>query len=104
MQAKVSHGGVPSTEAHEHAPLQPRPLSLAHEPAPRAPACLAQLVPKGREDCGRHDWYRDDGTTARCYHCEVGERTITPSIDVLELYRQDGREDIASAPAPAAAR
>ena len=30
--------------------------------------CMA-LVPKGRQDCGAHEWYRSDETRYRCYHC-----------------------------------
>ncbi|MGO9976883.1 MAG: hypothetical protein ACLP01_29610 [Solirubrobacteraceae bacterium] len=30
------------------------------------------LVPKGRRDCGNHEWYRSELSTWRCYHCEVG--------------------------------
>ena len=36
------------------------------------PRQLAMLIPKGRADCGAHDWYRSEASTWRCYHCEVG--------------------------------
>lgn len=54
------------------------------------PWVLTWLAPKGSEDCGDHDWYRHDDTTAYCYHCEVGERplepddVITPDGDVVK--------------------
>ena len=35
---------------------------------------------KGSSDCGRHDWYRHDATTERCYHCEVGERPVQHEV------------------------
>lgn len=38
------------------------------------PHALARLVPKGRRDCGAHEYYRADEQTDRCYHCEVGVR------------------------------
>ncbi|HEX3392246.1 MAG TPA: hypothetical protein VHS55_06760 [Solirubrobacteraceae bacterium] len=34
------------------------------------PGALASLVPKGRRDCGAHEWYRADEYTWRCYYCE----------------------------------
>ena len=33
------------------------------------------LFAKGKKDCGAHEWYREDGSLWRCYHCEVGSRT-----------------------------
>ena len=36
----------------------------------RLPAGLAILAPKGRHDCGAHEWYRADQTTWLCYHCK----------------------------------
>lgn len=41
----------------------------------RLPYVLAALVPKGRRDCGAHEWYLSEGTTWRCYHCVVGVKT-----------------------------
>ncbi len=38
----------------------------------RLPGVLAGLVPKGRHDCGEHEWYKAAEQTWRCYHCEVG--------------------------------
>jgi hypothetical protein len=35
----------------------------------RLPGALPDLVPKGRRDCGAHEWYRADEGTWRCYHC-----------------------------------
>ncbi|WP_030267035.1 hypothetical protein [Streptomyces sp. NRRL B-24484] len=45
------------------------------------PAALMRLFPKGSEDCGDHQWYRQDDRTFRCYHCEPGERPGTPEED-----------------------
>jgi hypothetical protein len=39
---------------------------------------LARLVPKGRRDCGAHEWYRADEATWRCYHCEPAVATSSP--------------------------
>lgn len=39
-----------------------------------APGPLWRLFPKGRADCGAHEWYRSAEALDRCYHCEVGER------------------------------
>lgn len=42
------------------------------------PWALARMVPKGRRDCGAHEWHRADEHTDRCYHCSVAER---PHVD-----------------------
>jgi hypothetical protein len=39
-----------------------------------APYFIADRIPKGRKDCGNHEWYRSDEYTDHCYHCEVGIR------------------------------
>jgi hypothetical protein len=44
----------------------------------RLPAALTGLVPKGRHDCGAHEWYRADERTWRCYHCQPGLSTSSP--------------------------
>jgi len=38
------------------------------------PGQLSDLFPKGRRDCGAHEWYRSSDALDRCYHCTVGER------------------------------
>ncbi|MCY1138273.1 hypothetical protein OWR29_09710 [Actinoplanes sp. Pm04-4] len=38
------------------------------------PFALIGLVPKGRRDCGDHEWYRQEGDVYRCYHCAAGVR------------------------------
>jgi hypothetical protein len=38
------------------------------------PWLIAERIPKGREDCGDHEWYNADGRVDRCYHCRVGQR------------------------------
>lgn len=35
------------------------------------PGPIAVLVPKGRRDCGHHDWYNQDDRVDRCYHCVI---------------------------------
>ncbi len=44
----------------------------------RLPLALADCVPKGRRDCGDHEWYRADEWRWRCYHCERGLATSSP--------------------------
>lgn len=34
------------------------------------PNRLSRIAPKG-DDCGPHEWYRRDGETWACYHCEA---------------------------------
>jgi hypothetical protein len=36
------------------------------------PFALIGLFPKGKKDCGEHEWYRSEGDTYLCYHCVVG--------------------------------
>ncbi len=38
----------------------------------RLPWALVGMFPKGRRDCGDHEWYRQDEEFLRCYHCQVG--------------------------------
>jgi hypothetical protein len=38
----------------------------------RLPEPLTALAPKGRDDCGDHEWYKASPGTWRCYHCTVG--------------------------------
>lgn len=35
-------------------------------------------MPKGRRDCGAHEWYRADEQTWRCYHCEPAIARSSP--------------------------
>lgn len=42
------------------------------------PAASESLLPKGRHDCGAHEWYRADEHTWRCYHCEPGVTRSSP--------------------------
>jgi hypothetical protein len=37
------------------------------------PSRLMWLAPKGRRDCGSHEWYQESAEVDRCYHCVVGE-------------------------------
>ena len=38
------------------------------------PGRLTTLVPKGRQDCGAHEFYNHDDAIDLCYHCVGGER------------------------------
>ncbi len=42
------------------------------------PNFLAALTPKGRHDCGDHEWYKAEEQTWRCYHCEPGVMHTVP--------------------------
>lgn len=42
------------------------------------PGVLSDLFPKGRSNCGDHEWYRVDEGTWRCAHCVVGETHEVP--------------------------
>lgn len=42
------------------------------------PSWLLWVSPKGRGDCGDHEWYRAEAGTWRCYHCETGVSAINP--------------------------
>ena len=35
-------------------------------------------MPKGRGDCGAHEWYRADEQTWRCYYCEPAVAHSSP--------------------------
>jgi hypothetical protein len=54
----------------------------------RVPWALVDLFPKGRHDCGQHEWHRDEKNTDRCYHCEVGVRPHQPlHVPIDEEFR-----------------
>lgn len=36
------------------------------------PYRLLWVAPKGKKDCGSHEWYRASGPVWHCYHCEPG--------------------------------
>jgi hypothetical protein len=44
----------------------------------RLPGPVTWLAPKGRGDCGHHEWYCSDERTWRCYHCEAGVTHESP--------------------------
>ena len=48
----------------------------------RLPFVLIRLVPKGKHDCGNHEWYRSQLDLDRCYHCQLGLRSSSPSAVV----------------------
>lgn len=54
------------------------------------PDALARLVPKGRHDCGAHEWYRADRDVWRCYHCEPGIARVSPWTREEQLQRTFG--------------
>lgn len=49
------------------------------------PAPLAFRIPKGRDDCGNHEWYRADDEVWRCYHCEPGVAHVSPFAPEEEI-------------------
>lgn len=50
-----------------------RTLLREHLPAP-----LSALFPKGRKPCGKHEWYKAEEQTWRCYHCQPGLAHTVP--------------------------
>jgi hypothetical protein len=42
------------------------------------PFVLIGLLPKGKKDCGDHEWYRSADDIYLCYHCVVGIRHGRP--------------------------
>lgn len=42
------------------------------------PQSVAALIPKGSHDCGRHEWYKTEEKTWRCYHCAPGVTHLVP--------------------------
>jgi hypothetical protein len=56
-------------DGYSYGPYRWRTLLRIH-----LPFRLLWIAPKGRKDCGNHDWYNADGVVEKCYHCRVGER------------------------------
>ncbi len=48
------------------------------------PYVLSDRIPKGREDCGNHVWYRRDDEFEDCYHCDVGVRRVRATGETVE--------------------
>lgn len=44
------------------------------------PFALIGLLPKGKKDCGDHEWYRSTHELYLCYHCVVGIRRDRPDL------------------------
>ncbi len=44
----------------------------------RLPYALMFLAPKGRRDCGDHEWYLADSVSDHCYHCRATRPTEIP--------------------------
>lgn len=42
------------------------------------PWAFNRFVPKGKRDCGDHEWYNADDSIERCYHC-IAERPYDPA-------------------------
>jgi len=42
------------------------------------PERVAARIPKGRHDCGSHEWYKATERAWRCYHCEPGLTHTVP--------------------------
>lgn len=49
------------------------------------PYWMLWVSPKGRRDCGAHEWYRAEGETWHCYHCEVGVSEGNPLSPAEQL-------------------
>jgi hypothetical protein len=57
----------------------------------RLPEWLTGLAPKGKKDCGNHEWYLSEPGTWRCYHDEVGVTHEIPWDDrEFEARRLEG--------------
>ncbi len=44
----------------------------------RLPSVVSSVLPKGRGDCGAHQWYRADEQTWRCYYCKPAITRSSP--------------------------
>ncbi len=42
------------------------------------PESVAALIPKGRHNCGDHEWYKAEEQTWRCYHWQPGATREVP--------------------------
>ncbi len=49
-------------------------LSLADEASYPAAVAADLVGPKGRGDCGNHEWYKSTDAEDHCYHCAAGFR------------------------------
>jgi hypothetical protein len=47
-------------------------------------------MPKGRHDCGAHEWYRAEEQTWRCYYCEPAVAHTSPWTREEQLQRTLG--------------
>ncbi|HEX3692251.1 MAG TPA: hypothetical protein VHU13_02805 [Solirubrobacteraceae bacterium] len=54
------------------------------------PGVIAEWVPKGRSDCGAHEWYRSDEQTWRCYYCQPAATDSSPWTREEQLQRTLG--------------
>lgn len=52
------------------------------------PGPIARVIPKGRADCGNHEWYKQDDHVDRCYHCVVGIRPHQDLPNELSLEKE----------------
>jgi hypothetical protein len=51
----------------------------------KAPAVLGRLFPKGREDCGDHEWQLVEPGTWQCVHCVPGVTHENPWTPIEQL-------------------
>jgi hypothetical protein len=49
------------------------------------PEWIATRFPRGKQDCGAHEWHRSDPATWRCYHCDVGVTHVSPFAPAEEI-------------------
>lgn len=56
------------------------------------PYALLWLAPKGKHDCGAHEWYRAYADTWHCYHCEPGAAHGNPRSKGEPVMRSIAKE------------
>jgi hypothetical protein len=44
---------------------------------------LYMLIPKGRKDCGNHEWYKATAEADNCYHCRAVRPTRIAQVSDL---------------------
>jgi hypothetical protein len=72
------NGGTAVDECPYHGPAMVGKYRLRTRVRGVLPLRLAWIAPKGRGDCGCHEWYRAEQGLWRCYHCEAGVTRQSP--------------------------
>lgn len=52
------------------------------------PWTLAARIPKGKRDCGAHDWYWAGGDAWECYRCRIGVMHESPWSELETIRRR----------------